>query len=222
MATESIGETPTLFLRKATGLVRGWSVRDTIIYACTGHELRDARHLRVHLRRPGLPDGPADHLDRHLGRLGVVPGHRLRRPDRDDPAGGRRLRLADPHPGQRPGLRDGGHRLVVHPVALGPDLRQHPGRPVLRAAVGHARSGPGRTAARCGSARPPGPSWSRSSRSPSRASSSRSAWPATRGSRSGPSTAAWSASGSSSCCCWSTATPASSARSTWRRTSCSA
>jgi APA family basic amino acid/polyamine antiporter len=35
MATEAIGgETPTLFLRKATGLVRGWSVRDTIIYAC--------------------------------------------------------------------------------------------------------------------------------------------------------------------------------------------
>jgi APA family basic amino acid/polyamine antiporter len=34
MATESIGETPTLFLRKATGLVRGWSVRDSMIYAC--------------------------------------------------------------------------------------------------------------------------------------------------------------------------------------------
>ncbi|HKH87802.1 MAG TPA: APC family permease [Acidimicrobiales bacterium] len=27
-------EAPTLFLRKATGLVRGWSVRDSIIYAC--------------------------------------------------------------------------------------------------------------------------------------------------------------------------------------------
>jgi len=35
MATEGItGEAPTLFLRKATGLVRGWSVRDSIIYAC--------------------------------------------------------------------------------------------------------------------------------------------------------------------------------------------
>ncbi len=34
MATEAIGgETPTLFLRKATGLVRGWSVRDSMIYA---------------------------------------------------------------------------------------------------------------------------------------------------------------------------------------------
>jgi basic amino acid/polyamine antiporter, APA family len=28
------GEAPTLFLRKATGLVRGWSVRDSLIYAC--------------------------------------------------------------------------------------------------------------------------------------------------------------------------------------------
>jgi amino acid transporter len=27
-------EAPTLFLRKATGLVRGWSVRDAVIYAC--------------------------------------------------------------------------------------------------------------------------------------------------------------------------------------------
>ncbi len=35
MATEAMGgETPTLFLRKATGLVRGWSVRDSMIYAC--------------------------------------------------------------------------------------------------------------------------------------------------------------------------------------------
>ena len=34
MATDAVGETPTLFLRKATGLVRGWSVRDSVIYAC--------------------------------------------------------------------------------------------------------------------------------------------------------------------------------------------
>jgi APA family basic amino acid/polyamine antiporter len=34
MATEALGEErPALFLRKATGLVRGWNVRDTIIYA---------------------------------------------------------------------------------------------------------------------------------------------------------------------------------------------
>jgi basic amino acid/polyamine antiporter, APA family len=35
MASDAIGdERPTLFLRKATGLVRGWSVRDSLIYAC--------------------------------------------------------------------------------------------------------------------------------------------------------------------------------------------
>src|ERR1700735_5107825 len=34
MATEVGDERPTLFLRKATGLVRGWSVRDSMIYAC--------------------------------------------------------------------------------------------------------------------------------------------------------------------------------------------
>jgi len=34
MATESVSGTPTLFLRNATGLVRGWSVRDSMIYAC--------------------------------------------------------------------------------------------------------------------------------------------------------------------------------------------
>src|SRR5215468_9618896 len=34
MATEALGEErPALFLRKATGLVRGWSVRDSLIYA---------------------------------------------------------------------------------------------------------------------------------------------------------------------------------------------
>src|SRR5579871_6834276 len=34
MASNAIGdERPTLFLRKATGLVRGWSVRDSMIYA---------------------------------------------------------------------------------------------------------------------------------------------------------------------------------------------
>ena len=35
MAAGAVGEErPTLFLRKATGLVRGWSVRDSLIYAC--------------------------------------------------------------------------------------------------------------------------------------------------------------------------------------------
>ena len=31
--TRAGAEAPTLFLRKATGLVRGWSVRDAVVYA---------------------------------------------------------------------------------------------------------------------------------------------------------------------------------------------
>ncbi|MGH3154831.1 MAG: hypothetical protein ACRDOB_29450, partial [Streptosporangiaceae bacterium] len=35
MTAGALGEErPTLFLRNATGLVRGWSVRDSRIYAC--------------------------------------------------------------------------------------------------------------------------------------------------------------------------------------------
>src|SRR6201997_89797 len=35
MTAGALGEErPTLFLRNATGLVRGWSVRDSLIYAC--------------------------------------------------------------------------------------------------------------------------------------------------------------------------------------------
>src|SRR5579883_804573 len=35
MTAGAVGEErPTLFLRNATGLVRGWSVRDSMIYAC--------------------------------------------------------------------------------------------------------------------------------------------------------------------------------------------
>ena len=34
MTAGALGERPTLFLRNATGLVRGWSVGDSMIYAC--------------------------------------------------------------------------------------------------------------------------------------------------------------------------------------------
>ena len=35
MTAGALGEErPALFLRNATGLVRGWSVRDSMIYAC--------------------------------------------------------------------------------------------------------------------------------------------------------------------------------------------
>jgi APA family basic amino acid/polyamine antiporter len=58
MATEAIGgETPTLFLRKATGLVRGWSVRDTIIYACLATNFVTLGIYEFTFAGPAFPQG---------------------------------------------------------------------------------------------------------------------------------------------------------------------
>jgi basic amino acid/polyamine antiporter, APA family len=58
MATEAIGgETPTLFLRKATGLVRGWSVRDTIIYACLATNFVTLGIYGFAFSAPAFPQG---------------------------------------------------------------------------------------------------------------------------------------------------------------------
>jgi basic amino acid/polyamine antiporter, APA family len=57
MATESIGETPTLFLRKATGLVRGWSVRDSIVYACLATNFVTLGIYEFTFAGPAFPKG---------------------------------------------------------------------------------------------------------------------------------------------------------------------
>ena len=57
MATESVGETPTLFLRKATGLVRGWSVRDSIIYACLATNFLTLGIYEFTFAGPAFPQG---------------------------------------------------------------------------------------------------------------------------------------------------------------------
>jgi basic amino acid/polyamine antiporter, APA family len=57
MATESIGETPTLFLRKATGLVRGWNVRDSIIYACLATNFLTLGIYEFTFAGPAFPKG---------------------------------------------------------------------------------------------------------------------------------------------------------------------
>jgi basic amino acid/polyamine antiporter, APA family len=57
MATESIGEAPTLFLRKATGLVRGWSVRDSIIYACLATNFVTLGIYEFTFAGPAFPKG---------------------------------------------------------------------------------------------------------------------------------------------------------------------
>ena len=135
MATEALGdERPALFLRKATGLVRGWNVRDSLIYAVLSTNFVTLGLFAF--TYAGVPEGPAADVGGDLGDPGVVPCRRLYRAHRDHPAGGRRLRLADPDPGQRHRLRLRRHRLVVHPLAVGAHLRQHPRDPVLRAAGG--------------------------------------------------------------------------------------
>ena len=143
MTAGALGEErPTLFLRKATGLVRGWSVRDSLIYACLSTNVVTLGMVEWTYASPAFPQGQLITLDHHLGNLGLVPGHRLHRAGRHDPAGGRRLRLAEPHPGQRDRLRDGRHRLVVHPVAVGADLRQS-GLSRSSSSRSGPRSGPG-------------------------------------------------------------------------------
>jgi amino acid transporter len=58
MATEALGgETPTLFLRKATGLVRGWSVRDSMIYACLATNFVTLGIYEFTFAGPAFPKG---------------------------------------------------------------------------------------------------------------------------------------------------------------------
>src|SRR6266487_850645 len=58
MAAETVGgETPTLFRRKATGLVRGWSVRDSIIYACLATNFVTLGIYGVTFPGPAFPKG---------------------------------------------------------------------------------------------------------------------------------------------------------------------
>jgi APA family basic amino acid/polyamine antiporter len=57
MATESVSAPPTLFLRNATGLVRGWSVRDSIIYACLATNFVTLGIYEFTFAGPAFPKG---------------------------------------------------------------------------------------------------------------------------------------------------------------------
>jgi amino acid transporter len=57
MATESVSGTPTLFLRNATGLVRGWSVRDSMIYACLATNFVTLAIYEFAFAAPAFPKG---------------------------------------------------------------------------------------------------------------------------------------------------------------------
>jgi basic amino acid/polyamine antiporter, APA family len=57
MATESVSEAPALFLRNATGLVRGWSVRDSMIYAALATNFVTLAIYEFAFAAPAFPQG---------------------------------------------------------------------------------------------------------------------------------------------------------------------
>ena len=58
MTAGALGEErPTLFLRKATGLVRGWSVRDSMIYACLATNFVTLGIYEFTFAGPAFPKG---------------------------------------------------------------------------------------------------------------------------------------------------------------------
>jgi basic amino acid/polyamine antiporter, APA family len=58
MTAGALGEErPTLFLRKATGLVRGWSVRDSLIYACLATNFVTLGLYEFTFAGPAFPKG---------------------------------------------------------------------------------------------------------------------------------------------------------------------
>ena len=58
MATEALGEErPALFLRNATGLVRGWNVRDSLIYAVLATNLVTLGLFEFTFAGPAFPQG---------------------------------------------------------------------------------------------------------------------------------------------------------------------
>ena len=58
MAAEALGEErPALFLRKATGLVRGWNVRDSMIYACLATNFVTLGIYEFTFAGPAFPEG---------------------------------------------------------------------------------------------------------------------------------------------------------------------
>src|ERR1700733_1270189 len=141
MASNAVGdERPTLFLRKATGLVRGWSVRDSMIYACLSTNV-----ITLGLVEFAYQDAfPAGQLLTAVLISGVwvsflviaYSGLVVTIPR----AGGDYVwqsRILGSGLGFVMGATGWGVNLwVVHPVAVGADLRDRARRGVLPAAVG--------------------------------------------------------------------------------------
>ena len=137
----AVGEAPTLFLRKATGLVKGWSKFDAFLYSFMSVNFVTLGLFFALSVLAFVPDRTGAARAADLGRVRHVPGHHVRGADLGDAAGRRRLRVAEPRPRRRDRVRPRRHRLVVHPVVLGADLREHPERRGVPAARGDLQAG---------------------------------------------------------------------------------
>src|SRR6185437_15009155 len=124
-------EERSLFVRKATGLVRGWSVHDAFIYATFSINLITLG-LYIFASGPFIPKGS-------LLLAIILSGAYLCFQTIVYAALRRRLRLGEPRDRRRHRLCPRGLRLVVHQLALGADLREHPEQGVLPAARRSAR-----------------------------------------------------------------------------------
>ena len=152
----AVGEAPTLFLRKATGLVKGWSKFDAFLYSFMSVNFVT---LGLFFALSVLAFVPTGQVLPALLISGVFVTFLVityAGPDLGDAAGRRRLRLAEPGARRRHRVRPGGHRLVVHPVVLGADLREHPERRGVPAArrdlqVGRPADVPGDRTTACSS-----------------------------------------------------------------------
>ncbi len=124
MATNTEAPRPaeqTLFVRKASGLVKGWSTTDGFRYSFFSTNI--FLGIWGFLYATFIPGGSVFWAVVITTALRAARSGGLRRPDLRHAARRRRLRVAIARVSQFGRLRARGHGLVVHPLALDPDLR---------------------------------------------------------------------------------------------------
>src|SRR6476469_3537018 len=109
-ATATSAAESTLFLRKATGLVRSWSVFDAFIYAFFSINLVTLGFYII---------SQMWFFEGGLIPALIISGIIILA------ACGWRLRVAEPHPRRRGWLCTSDHWMVVHPLALDTNIRRH-------------------------------------------------------------------------------------------------
>ena len=103
----AVGEAPTLFLRKATGLVKGWSKFDAFLYSFMSVNFVTLGLFFAFSVLAFVPTGQVLPALLISGVFVIVPGRHVRRAHLGDAARGRRLRLAEPGARRRHRVRAG-------------------------------------------------------------------------------------------------------------------